>query len=266
MNKVFLLMLCLGVTAVMLAGLLSGTAKEAVAASQSHTSAKGEHLDALPLDAPTQLIALGKQATVPGSALRMVLKWQGEISVGSEHSAKAAQELAFAMGLGKVSGAEEDGHVTYRAEAKRNDQVKISMFWSELDGETSYVIVTFETADALKAGEWQSDAEEAGRIMRSNGIAAEWNMTVQGKANAQGTPREVLAHTEQDMLGAFSSVVPVERYEDDTTSSRSYTVPGVKRSVESGDHAISMQAAVHRDSNDGSKRVTIGLPLITVEY
>lgn len=58
----------------------------------------------------------------------------------------------------------------------------------------------------------------------------------------------------------------MESYEDVSTVSRSYAIPGIKRFVNSGDHKIALQVAVHKNDNDNSNRVTIGLPVITIEY
>ncbi|MNP78674.1 hypothetical protein D3C76_1763460 [compost metagenome] len=59
---------------------------------------------------------------------------------------------------------------------------------------------------------------------------------------------------------------PEESYEDNTTYSRSYSVPGLERTVRSGRHALALQLAVHTNGNNNANRVTIGLPLITIEY
>ncbi|MGV2685907.1 hypothetical protein GNF82_16400, partial [Clostridium perfringens] len=58
----------------------------------------------------------------------------------------------------------------------------------------------------------------------------------------------------------------VEDYADDKTQSRSYEDPSLGAFVMSGDTPIHMQIAVHEDSLKKSSRITIGFPVITIEY
>ncbi|ULO08323.1 YwmB family TATA-box binding protein [Paenibacillus sp. 19GGS1-52] len=212
------------------------------------------------------LSSLGQEVTMSGTPLRLVMKWQGEFIQVNPDTAEAAQKLSAELGLGEVSQAEEDGHMTYRAVAAPNSSYRTSMFWSELGNGSSYVIVTLETADLLKATGLQNTAEEAGVIMHKAGITAEWNVSLQGIAKAQGTPQTALNHSEESMVGHLSGIMAVESYEDETTYSRSYAVPGFERYVSSGDHAIALQAAIHKNGNDERNRITLGFPLITIEY
>ncbi|WP_340025728.1 YwmB family TATA-box binding protein [Paenibacillus sp. FSL K6-1096] len=174
--------------------------------------------------------------------------------------------LAEQLGLGKVSGSDEDGHMMYRAAASQGDSSKLSMLWTDLEQGGSYVFVTMETQNLLKAEELQDTAEKTGKIMMAAGITPEWNASIQGSALSQGLPGEALAAIEGTMEAEGSGLHAVESYEDVSTVSRSYTVPGSKRFVNSGDHKIALQMAVHQNDNDNSNRVTIGLPLITIEY
>ncbi|MNC45556.1 hypothetical protein D3C75_945270 [compost metagenome] len=140
------------------------------------------------------------------------------------------------------------------------------MFWSQLEQGGSYVIVTLETSDLLKATAFGADAEQAGELLLAAGISPEWNASLQGEASLQGLPQEALSQIEGTIAGQFTGLKAEEDYADDTTGSRSYSVPGLARTVSSGDHLIALQAAVHKNGNDGRNRVTIGMPLITIEY
>lgn len=232
-----------------------------VAAANASLAADAGLKESLPL-----LSALGQNVTVSGTPLRLVMKWQGEYSLANTDTAEAAGKLSAELGLGQVSHAEEDGHMTYRAVAAPNLSYRTSMFWSELGNGSSYVIVTLETADLLQATGLQTAAEEAGVTIHKAGITAEWNVSLQGIAKAQGTPQTALKHSEESMVGQLSGIMAVESYEDATTYSRSYTVPGLERYVSSGDHAIALQVAIHKNGNDERNRITLGFPLITIEY
>lgn len=232
-----------------------------VAAANASLAVDAGLKESLPL-----LSALGQNVTVSGTPLRLVMKWQGEYIQATTDTLDAAGKLSAELGLGQVSHTEEDGHMTYRAVAAPNSSYRTSMFWSELGNGSSYVIVTLESADLLKATGLQTAAEEAGVTMHKAGITAEWNVSLQGIAKAQGTPQTALNHSEESMVGQLSGVMAVESYEDETTYSRSYTVPGLERHVSSGDHAIALQVAIHKNGNDERNRITLGFPLITIEY
>lgn len=263
-GKALLLVLCIGMAALLLAGFRSGTDQDAVkasvAANKVHSGNDGveQGLDLL--------AAAGRKITEADSALRLVLKYQGAYSGNSAESAEAAAALAEHLGLGRLERSEEDGHVTYRASAPLSTTGKASMLWSALDHESSYVIVTLETADLLKEASFRAAVKEAAKRMEDAGIGPEWNASLQGIAAGQDSPRETLLYAEQSIAAEISGLQAVEDYTDETTYSRSYSAPGLARYVQSGDHAVAMQTAVHRDGNTGKNRVTVGLPLITIEY
>ncbi|KHL92580.1 hypothetical protein QW71_28590 [Paenibacillus sp. IHB B 3415] len=295
-SRVILVLAGLCVAVMLLSGFRSaGTAGgnglqevSAVSAVTASTAGAGELEDSLAL-----LTTLGREASAPGAPLRLVLKWQGEYS--GEASAEAAvQDLSARLGLGEVSSSDEDGHLTSRSSAELSGGAQVSLFWSELGGgrsycivtfETadggggqvslfwselgggrSYCIVTFETADLLDSPELASAAGDAGKAMLQAGIAAEWNVSLQAPAKEQSGPQAALLVTEQNLAAQLPGIHAEENYADETTSSRSYSVPGLQRTVSSGGHELALQLAVHRDGNEDRNRVTIGLPLITIEY
>jgi hypothetical protein len=75
------------------------------------------------------------------------------------------------------------------------------------------------------------------------------------------SPESALAAVAQPFLAQ-----PREAYEDAGTYSVSYTSKALAQTVRSGRHNISLQAALHRDSESGSWRLTLGAPIITSEY
>lgn len=57
-----------------------------------------------------------------------------------------------------------------------------------------------------------------------------------------------------------------DRYEDAGSRSASYTAEEFQASVRIGDQTVQLQAAVHRDTELQKLRVTLGTPLILIEY
>ncbi|GGF61303.1 hypothetical protein GCM10010912_03150 [Paenibacillus albidus] len=263
-GKLTLLIFCMSVAVLLLAGFRSGADQPTAgvpAATDTASLGVAELQKSLAL-----LSSAGQEVTAAGSPLRLVLKWQGEYSGDSDSFKNASDMLAEQLGLGKIEAREEDGHATYRASGSQDAYSKISMFWSQLGSDSSYVIVTVETRDLLKADTFQAAAEEAGTLMFSAGITPEWNASLQGTAKAQSGPDTALFSIEQSIQEQLPGMNPAESYEDDTTYSRSYSVPDLERVVSSGNHLIALQLAVHKDGNNNTNRVTLGLPLITIEY
>ncbi|WP_187355523.1 YwmB family TATA-box binding protein [Paenibacillus tengchongensis] len=257
-GRIMLLLVPLCIAALLLAGFRGAAAADLQAADAPRSAELAQPL--------RQLAAAGGAAMEAGSPLRLVLKWQGNFSGKGPAAHEAAAALAQRLGLGPVQVGEEDGHTVYRASAAAAAAGKAAMFWSELGDGTSYVIVTHETADWRQDGGFQAAAEAAGLALQAAGVAAEWNASLQGEAAEQGAPEAALAGAESALAQAFGEAQAEEAYADGATASRSYSVPGLERFVKSGGHDIALQAAVHQDSQDGANRLTIGLPLITIEY
>ncbi|MEK3900995.1 YwmB family TATA-box binding protein [Paenibacillus sp. FSL R7-0179] len=234
---------------------VSGVQKNAVASTIA-----GELRESLAL-----LTSLGGEASAPGAPLRLVLKWQGEYS-GEEAAEAAVQSLSNRLGLGEISSADDEGHRAWRSATQLSGGTQLTLFWSELGGGRSYCIVTLETADLLGSPELPDAAADAGEAMLQAGIAAEWNASLQAPAKAQGGTQAALLAAEQLLAAELPGIQAEESYADVSTSSHSYSVPGLQRMVSSGNHALALQLAVHKNVNTDENRITLGMPLITIEY
>ncbi|MFF2912794.1 YwmB family TATA-box binding protein [Paenibacillus sp. NPDC057934] len=274
-GKATLLVLCLSLALILVVGFLN----EAEAQSLKEVASVGvavEGADTRDIggvsgmkESLSLLALLGQRATQPGTPMRLVLKWQGEYSGKDVVRASGplnAVELAENLGLNIPTAVQEHGHLTYRSTSHLTEDTSISFFWSELGEGHSYVIATLETADLAKSEDWQDQAIQLGRLMLKSEIDAEWNASLQGTAKEQGQPKEALLVTEKNFAAQVPGLAEAESYEDEATYNRSYTVPGLERFVVSGSHKLGMQAAVHRDDINNENRITIGLPLITIEY
>ncbi|BCG60971.1 YwmB family TATA-box binding protein [Paenibacillus sp. URB8-2] len=218
-----------------------------------------------PLDTVALLTDLGRSMTEPGSPLRLVFKWQGSYTGEAGESSAAVNSLSKSLGLPAAVKSEEEGHAAYRSSSKTGG-MKTSLFSSEMGDGGSYVIVTVETNDLFFTTGLAEAAEQAGNIMTSAGIAADWNVSLQGTSREHGDAGQALKLTERMLEGKLQGISAAETYEDAATASISYTVPSTMHTVQSGEHRLALQAAVHKDDVLGGNRVTIGLPLITIEY
>lgn len=194
---------------------------------------------------------------------RVVIKWQGTWE-GSGDAEAAAQHLSRSLQLPSVKEVEENGHTTYRAIGEK-DAVNVRFNWQEISGDQSYVIIQLE---AQTPQQWDSLADlqaEFGEKMRDAGIDAKWNAALQGHVDDRTEAADTMNRIEGQLKGILDAV-PKETYQDETTVSNAYQVPSLKTRVRSGDTWLNMQVAVHEDDVRGTNRVTIGLPVITIEY
>ncbi|ETT38138.1 hypothetical protein MKZ07_18050 [Paenibacillus sp. FSL P4-0338] len=262
-SKGILVLVLAGMCTLML--LLSGfrsaeTAGRSGVQSTVASAAAGELQESLAL-----LTTLGGQASSPGAPLRLVLKWQGEYS-GEEAAGTAVQSLSDRLGLGEMSSADNEGHRAWRSAVQLSGGIQVSLFWSELGGGRSYCIVTLETADLLGSPELPDAAADTGEAMLQAGIAADWNASLQAPAKEQGGTQAALLATEKLLAAELPGIQAEESYADVSTFSHSYSVPGLQRIVSSGNHSLAFQLAVHKNVNADENRITLGMPLITIEY
>lgn len=275
MGKAIWMVLALSLLVMLTAGFLgeaqANPLKEKKASSAAVSVSDASHPGAVQTlqDSFDSIYKLGEKAVQSGSPIRVVLKWQGELErrdAGAETEGIAVERLANDLGLVAPQDVAEERHATYRSSAELKDQLSISLFWSELGEGRSYVIVTVESKDLLKAVDFKKIAVEAGRLMLEQGINADWNVSLQGTAKKQDNAEQAVQRLEGDLLPVVPGTNGAEDYADTATFSRSYTVPVLDRFVMSGDQRIGMQAAIHQDDVSGKNRVTLGFPLITIEY
>ncbi|MDR9855906.1 YwmB family TATA-box binding protein [Paenibacillus sp. VCA1] len=199
-----------------------------------------------------------------GEPERVVIKWQGTWEGSAEQTEAAAQKLSRSLQLPSVTEVKENGHTTYRVIGQK-DTVPVRFNWQEMPGGQSYVIIQLE---ASTPGQWSllSDLQaEFGNKMREAGIDAKWNAALQGNVDDRLKAAETMERIEGKLTDCLDAV-PKETYNDATTVSNAYQVPSLMSRVRSGDTWLNMQVAVHEDDESGKNRVTIGLPVITIEY
>ncbi|WP_458462648.1 YwmB family TATA-box binding protein, partial [Paenibacillus sp.] len=104
-------------------------------------------------------------------------------------------------------------------------------------------------------------------LLVDSGMKATWNMSVQGTAvtATESDASEQLALIEKQ-LSRKVDMASVERYTDAGTASVSYKVADLPLSIKSGSHMLNMQLAVHQVGEQGNNRITVGFPVITIEY
>lgn len=200
------------------------------------------------------------------SPLRLTIKLQGESpSLTDKEAEQAANLLAEEIGLNDLSAEIEQHHggKAYRGRETMAD-TDIRLDWVQA-GERSLVKVQLDTDDPEDLQYLIGIQEKAEEAMRKAGMIPVWNASIQGNVDNGITAGETISSLE-NKLATNLSFHAVDSYQDVTTESRSYEVPSLDTYVMSGDRPIHMQLAVHEDSIKENNRITIGFPVITIEY
>jgi len=210
------------------------------------------------------LAALGLEH-MESSAL-LTVKIQGELisSLTNDKAKTAAQQLAHTIGLSEITSSQLQGNEVFQAEGKLSG-VSAQLNWAISKEGHSYVRVMLAGEAARNTGEMASLKERIQKQMEKAGIANTWNASIQGYASTSADVQATMTEVEESATQMLSFRM-VEKYEDVKTLSRSYEAPSLGNFVKSGNTSIHMQMAVHEDSVKKSSRITIGFPVITIEY
>ncbi|MEC2343573.1 MULTISPECIES: YwmB family TATA-box binding protein [Paenibacillus] len=242
------------------------------------TEPEADALDPLK-DAEQQLdalVAIGEAVT--SNPFRITVKWQGDWD-SLLSSEEAAGVLATRLGLSSPESGMVQGRTVYQS------QGQIEGIHAELDLVTleegkHYAMLRLEAAgeDPALWKQLQEAQRMAGESLADEGVDPRWNAAIQGmawpasvKEEGEGSGDSVLAATldrleSQIKRSAKLKLKQVEAFGDEGTASRTYRVDALPITILSGEHHVALQVAVHRNSGTGMDEITIGTPLLTVEY
>ncbi|WP_440112575.1 YwmB family TATA-box binding protein [Paenibacillus sp. QZ-Y1] len=196
---------------------------------------------------------------------RLVIKWQGE---GKGDAQKQAEVMAQQLGLHQPVLVRQTGHDVYRSEADidadgLNAGRRVNVV---VTGENTYYTIVHLSGNGRT--DWHGLTalhEQVGQMLKDSGMEATWNFSVQGTGGTESEASIQVEQIEENMSGKMD-VQSVERYTDANTASVSYKVPNLPIAIQSGSHILNMQLAVHQDNEKGINRITVGFPVITIEY
>lgn len=197
--------------------------------------------------------------------LKVVVKWQGEWSNdGKLSSQEAAQKLTKLLGLSNFQSVTNTEHESYRS-ITVVDGIRVNLNWQVISDDQSYIIVTMESLGAAQLTAIQLLQDKVHTQLDLMNMAAEWNASIQGNVKEEQSITTTMKDVETT-LQSHLKLKQVETYADDMTLSHSYVAPSLGFNLISGDHTIDLQIAVHHDELSGQNRVTLGFPIITIEY
>lgn len=209
------------------------------------------------------LVQLGEESI--DTSLKIVVKWQGSWSNhGQETTYGNARNFADNMGLSPMVKLVDSEHTTYRS-LSVVDAVNVRLNWQQISGYQSYVIVQLEAPSELQLPTLLRLQEKYKQGLNEIGISVEWNASVQGNIKDVETVSKSMEKVEAHVKSRMA-IHQIDRYMDTTTLSHSYTAPSLGFNLKSGTQSMDLQTAVHQDGISGLNRITIGFPLITIEY
>ncbi|MGE6579282.1 YwmB family TATA-box binding protein [Paenibacillus xylanexedens] len=198
---------------------------------------------------------------------RLVIKWQGE---GKGDAQAQAVLLASHLGLEPPMLVRQTGHNVYRSElVVGTANGGVGMLVNVVDtGDNGYYAIVQLSGDAHTDRKALITLhEEVEQLLVDSGMKATWNMSVQGTA-VTATEHDASQQLEliEEQLSTKVDIASVERYTDAGTASVSYKAAELPLSIKSGSHMLNMQLAVHQVGDEVDNRITVGFPVITIEY
>ncbi|WP_059041142.1 YwmB family TATA-box binding protein [Paenibacillus rubinfantis] len=225
------------------------------------------------------LYSIGQAVTA--DPFPMTLKWQGEwASLLSPE--EAAGVLTSRLGLPGPETSMVQGRTVYGAEGL-SEGFSTNLQLTQLEEGKLYAMVRLEAVGDATASslELLREAQRtAGESLADEGVHITWNAAIQGIAwpatVTKDSPPDLeqasaLSHTLEKLESKISGLPKLklkraEGFADEQTASQTYAVDALPITVQSGDQRVALQLAVHRNSGTGMDEITIGMPLLTVEY
>ncbi|MCZ8523306.1 MULTISPECIES: YwmB family TATA-box binding protein [Paenibacillus] len=186
---------------------------------------------------------------------------------GEEAFLATGRQLSERFGLPPAELRSGGDHILYKASGPDSGGIRRTLLWVLFPDGSTELIVSAETPESAAGGEdTASRIEEAqtklSRVLEGMGVKPHWNVILQGKLKESYASAEKVNVWLREQLEAQE----VERYDDGASVSVSYASPLIEASVQSGGRRLNLQAAVHRSSETGERRLTLGTPVITTEY
>uniref|UniRef100_A0A4Y8PSB7 TATA-box binding n=2 Tax=Paenibacillus athensensis TaxID=1967502 RepID=A0A4Y8PSB7_9BACL len=192
----------------------------------------------------------------------------GDCQSGDQALLATGRELSGRLGLGQAAklGVSND-HSVYTSENRVFDGGTATLTAAHPQGQAACYMVLRLDASAQVAQtdllDWQT---RMSGLLEELNLDGAWNIMVQGEAVVDPRLGEVQAkQVTAGLLGTLDAAA-LESYADTGTWSVSAITAQLAGGVMSGDHRMNLQAAMHRDSVSGKWRLTVGTPIVTMEY
>lgn len=241
-------------------------------------------------EAESSRVQLEKMLTVGESLtqgdMQGTVKWQGEWQTGLSLEA-AAKGLADRLGLANHYAEQVHEQDVFYAEGTAGDIHGKLAVTSQAEG-LYYVVLRLENQSMAGLAQLAKYGADYGEALLKEGVRVKWNAALQGAALAvdhaaafsdsalagdgyyeggsQGIPVNAAFEALESRAKEWLELRQVEGFEDDRTISCSYAVEEFPINVQSAGKNIGLQLAVHWNTETNRYDVSLGSPLLTVEY
>ncbi|WP_339157712.1 YwmB family TATA-box binding protein [Paenibacillus sp. FSL W8-0186] len=278
-NRWGILMVVIVVGAIIIKSLnTAGTAAMADAANSAEAASSRTQLSQL-LAASEGLIQGSRQATV---------KWQGEWHTMLSLEA-AGERLADRLGLADRYTEKVHGNQVFYAEGssgEAEDVIHGKLALTLQEEGSYYVILRLENGTDESLQRLPEAGESWGELLLREGVRAKWNAALQGEAAVVSAPdwpdfwqNDSAGAGEANPMPALAAFAKlesrikeqlklraVESFADERTVSKSYSTEDLPIKARSAGQEISLQIGLHWNTESERYDVSIGSPLLTVEY
>jgi hypothetical protein len=197
-----------------------------------------------------------------------IIKWSGELGGYTANASFQNTYNELSSQLGFQTNSEIDyinGLPVLRSSTQLTDGALLQWMYVGSEDQNNSVLMLKLTADSYidyqKIVALQLETEE--KLTRLN-LEGKWNTMIQGtltNIEPGDEPEAILQKLSKEVKGTEQ-----ELYADEHTLSASLFTKKLKGSVQSGSHLVNLQIALHQNSITKEWRLTLGSPLITMEY
>lgn len=213
-----------------------------------------------------EVLDLGEQ--IIGDEITGTVKWQGNWSTLLDPD-EAANVLTTRLGLPEAEQGMLQNHTVFSSSGIR-DELALHLNVTQISSSEYYVVLRLEGEGIQVLASLSEQLALLGQSLLDEGVMVEWNAAVQGTRKQSnepetGTLKAALEEVEQHFPKKLDLAL-IEEYEDQDTISRTYYTSQFPIAVNSGNQKVALQAALHIHSDTGEQEVSIGSPLLTIEY
>jgi hypothetical protein len=225
------------------------------------------HSKAKELSNDTQTILEESKSFLQGD-YSLNVKWTDE---GAGYASLVAFQAYFNE-LSQKLGIQPSGNIDYvnglpvlRGSSQLAEGAQLqSMLAGSKDQKISTWILKLNAAPPMTIEQMVQAQQALEHKLANLGFKGSWNTMVQGSLidAGIGDNPEVLIHRISENMQGYEQ----EIYQEDQTVSVSLLSKKMHKSVQSGNHKVNLQIALHQNSITKVWRFTMGSPLITIEY
>jgi hypothetical protein len=185
-----------------------------------------------------------------------------------QHMLQVGKKLSQAFGIPQAEKlSESNSHSIYSAKAEVVPGAVGTVTVASPQGQPScYIILRLDASHETEQTELIKWQDQAGEQLKKIGIHGQWNVMVQGYVGEQEQSHQKSSEElVNDLVQAFKGNI-VESYRDQNTISMSLATDEFQSYIKSGNKTVNLQVALHQESTTGMWRLTVGTPIITMEY